>query len=665
MRHLHLDFETFSLADLPSVGAYRYAFDPSTEILCAAMAFDQEEPVIWYQGIHNVDEYCLEPFYEALADPNVLIYAHYAQFEMAICEALIEKTWDIPCPDLSRFRCTLSLARRAVLPGKLEKLAECLQLKNLKDKRGFALIKKFSMLQPAARVSKKNPNGLPPYRIYPKDDPEAFQEFCDYCKQDVRAEQEIAKALEYFDEPINNAGFSIDAKINSRGVTVNVSALKQAKEIIEKEKEIVANDFRRVVGLEFTQRAKYLDWINNHGYQFENLQAETVETFLEDYEHLADSEVDEVVLSLRWKQRVSYAAIAKVDSMLACVGPHDNRIRGMLGYHGASTGRWVNLLVNFQNMKRPTIKDSVDAYKEMCEGMNHAWMIVCYGPPLEVLSSCIRHFVQDENGPLLNADFSNIEARVVCWLAGQEDALLEYASGIDRYKIMASMIYGISPDAVNDHPQRFVGKQATLGCSYGMGPPKFRATCLKFKYELPEGLEYTAVEAWRKKHQKVVKYWYDVDKAAKHAILFKGDVAVVRNVKFFCKEVAGMNFLLIRLPSGRKLAYPKPRVEDGQIVFYGHIEGVNWGDVRTYGGKLVENITQAVSMDLMLSGIMNAEAAGYETATLIHDQALSYFDKRKGQTPEEFTALLTTLPRWAEGLPMEAKGGLVPFYKKD
>lgn len=264
----------------------------------------------------------------------------------------------------------------------------------------------------------------------------------------------------------------------------------------------------------------------------------------------------------------------------------------------------------------------------------------------------------------LDADYSAIEARIVCWLAGQEDALEEYRQGIDRYKVMASFIYGIGQDQVNKFPQRYIGKQTILGCGFGMGPVKFRADCMKKgRYDLPLGLEYTAVQGWREKHRKVVAYWYDVEKCAKRAITSPGELIRWRNVAFCVRTVGGMPFLLIRLPSGRKLAYPRPRISDNRITFFGKIGTTNnYGDVETYGGKLVENITQAVAADIMANGAHNAENAGYEIATLIHDQALAYV--ATGQTAEEFVSLLTDLPAWADGLPITAEGDLVPFYRK-
>lgn len=709
-KKIHIDYETFSSADLKSVGAWRYAFSDDTTILCAALALDDEAPVVWYDQSHwkkvgpfmgrvpNPEEY--EKYWDALEDPDVLVIAHNAQFEMAITAALMWKTWGIAPPALHRWRCTASFARRAALPAKLETLAITLGLTNLKDKRGASLIRKFSIMQPAKKPSKKNPNGLPPSRIRPEDDPAAFAEFLEYCRTDVIVEQEVSKRLAYFDSEPNNSTYSLDAVINARGVPVNLDALRHAQKIVDEETKIVSAKFRELTGFEITQNAVFLKWLHGEGVHLDNLQADTIEAFLEECsapqrepELIPESQTfgtkgygmmklfpkkpevnDAAVLALQMKQSVAFASIKKVSAMLACAGPHDNRIRGMLTMHGATTGRWTASLVQFQNMKRATIKNSDAAYRDICNGISREMLDIVYGPPLEVIGSCIRHFVHDINGdgerPFLNADFSAVEARIVNWLAGQEDALEEYRQGVDRYKSMASVIYGIPAEEVNKHPQRFVGKQAVLLCGFQGGAPKFRMTCKKYGYDLPIGLEDTAVKAFRAKHDKVVKYWYNVEKAAKKAILQKGEIISVRNISFLHRDVEGLPFLLLKLPSGRKLAYPRPRLIPSQrfegatsIVYFGNILGTQWGDVTTYAGSLVENITQAVAADLMANGCIKAEAKGYETATLIHDEALSYY--KEGQTVEEFVRCLTDLPDWAEGLPLAAEGGLVPFYRKD
>lgn len=306
--------------------------------------------------------------------------------------------------------------------------------------------------------------------------------------------------------------------------------------------------------------------------------------------------------------------------------------------------------------------------------------------------------------PFHDADYAAIEARIVAWLAGQEDALQQYRAydaaetkeeknEIDPYRILASQIYGIPLIDVQKFPHRLVGKHAKLGCGFQMGAPKFRGTVKKQGgYDLPTGMEETAVRGYRQANKKIVQYWYAIDDACKYAILAPGEVFVVRNVCVSVRDIDGMPFMLIKLPSGRKLAYPRPalvterkqwgpHVDKGwniegsteqvmnggssvthRITFFGHIKGKMWGRVDTYGGKLVENITQAVAADIMAHGSHNVEERGFQIASIIHDQALAYYD---GQDTNEYVRLLTKLPKWANGLPVAAEGGLVPFYKKD
>jgi DNA polymerase len=327
-------------------------------------------------------------------------------------------------------------------------------------------------------------------------------------------------------------------------------------------------------------------------------------------------------------------------------------------------------------MKRPTPGiDTEGAYQDICNGISRDMLDVCYGPPLEVISSCIRHFVQDSPRMLNDADYAAIEARIVAWLAGQEDALEQYRAydaaetpeekvALDPYRLLAAHIYGLEVAEITKFPHRHVGKHAKLGLGFGMGSPKFRVTVKKQgNYDLPLGLEDTAVAIFRGTNKKIVSFWYDMERAAKRAIVNKGKAFQVNKITFLCRDVEGIPFLLMQLPSKRKLAYPHPRMVDDRIKFFGNIKGATWGEITTWGGSLVENATQAVAMDILVNGVHNADKAGYKIATLIHDQALSYV--KPGQSAEEFVQLLTKLPAWAGGLPIAAEGSLVPFYKKD
>lgn len=698
---LHLDFETFSEAELNDVGAYRYANDPSTEILCVGMALDDKEPVcldkIWMEGTGDyypgVEE-CLD----ALSDPLVLIYAHNAQFEIAVSAALLEKTLGIPAPHHSRYRCTAAMARRAALPHALGKLSLALNLEFKKDNRGVALIRKFSVLQKKGKLAGK--------RILPRDDVSAFQEFIEYNKQDVRAEREIHHRLSQGFELTGNAlaSFQLDIAINSRGLPVNLDGLRKAKALVDQETQNLAEEFFLLTGFQHTQNVVFLPWLKERGYSGANLQAATIAGELEiedDEDPLGEITYEpgmtlEAVEALRIKKQVSYASVKKIPAMLDCAGPHDNRIRGALIWHGPTTGRWSSVLVQVQNLKRPTIDCTEEAYARICEGMDLEGIRLLFGPPIEVVSSCIRHFIHDTDtcefcggyefdanedhgmpcpacdgishytNKMLDADFSAIEARIVCWVAGQEDALEDYRNKVDRYVKMARVIYGIPVASIGlKSRERFVGKQCVLGCGFGMGPPKFRGTCENLGYhDLPHGLEHKSVKVFRDTHKHVVSLWYEVERVCKMAINRKGYCFKVRDkLEIFSVATAGMDFLFIRLPSGRKLAYPQPQLDGDRITFFGQMsKSKQWGRIDTYGGKLVENIVQGIAADLMANGAINAESAGFEIATLIHDEALSYY--QPGQTVEKFVECLTALPAWADGLPVEAEGELVSFYKK-
>lgn len=265
---------------------------------------------------------------------------------------------------------------------------------------------------------------------------------------------------------------------------------------------------------------------------------------------------------------------------------------------------------------------------------------------------------------LFDADYSAIEARIVCWLAGQEDALEEYRHGIDRYKVMASLIYGIPVEQVNKHPQRFVGKNAILGCGFGMGAPKFRRDCLKKGgYDLPVGLEFTAVNQFRSKHKKVKQLWWDMKAAAVKAVIRKEETfSVGKHIRFKCFETNGLTFLFMRLPSGRKLAYPQPRIISNDLYIFRKTTGVMWGHQETGGCTLAENATQAVAADIMCEGAQNAEDDGFPIMALIHDEALSY--SVDGLTSEHFRSALLDISDWSAGLPLGAESDEIPFYKK-
>lgn len=792
-RRVHMDYETFSAAPLggkTGVGAHRYARDPSTEILLIGLAVGDDRPVVWAnpeicENPNPEDQEIAEDILGNLSDPSNVIFAHNAPFEAAITRALFAKTTGYKAPRPEQFRCTQAMARRAGLPPALEDVGSILGLRAQKDKAGHDLIKKFCVPQKNKQKPTTNAKLLAkraknPFRerILPTDseaDMADFKRFIEYCRQDVEVERQAAHTLKYFALSGDAlATFQLDLTINERGFPVNLTAINNAVKIIEETEAKTGAEFFALTGLKHTQREKILTWLQQRGWQGKDLKAETVDAHLDSAEGAGGSESDgededsqeaefgeddgtDISRALMLRKRLTYAAVKKVKAILAMVGPDDNRVRGTLILWGAGPGRWAGFKVQPQNMKRPSTRLVRDmpwkamgfksegkalswltqaAYRDILAGRDADWLELVYGPPLEVVSSCIRHFIHDyqvcphcggtgrppekwykrsepcskcasmkylENY-MLSADFAAIEARGVAWLAGQEDALEEYRQGIDRYKKMASRIYGVPYEEVQEFPQRFVGKQAVLLLGYQGGGPKFRQTCEKYGYfDLPEGFEDEVVKIYRESHPEIVKLWRKMDQCSRAAVLSPGKVIEVNDkLSFRVMEIAnGTSFLLLRLPSGREISYPMPELvkclsythkgkrvlifepqpEDIQkaiervgekkyflkdvVTYYGKTgkDGTKaWGRVPTYGAKCVENATQGLAADFMVNGALNCEKAGYEIATLIHDESLNY--KKPGQTPEELCRLLASTPEWAKGMPLLAEGKTVPFYMK-
>lgn len=660
----HIDYETYSSADLPSVGSWRYAFDPSTEILCMAIAHGDDEPVLWLPANHRPTDYDASPadaILNRLVNSDEPVLAHNVQFEFPITEALWQKTTGLPPIAVHRWRCTAAMARKAALPHSLAKVAAKLGLAQQKDSKGSALIRKFSMPQKDGR------------RIKPKDDPEAFKQFCDYCVQDVRVEQEIHQKLKAFElTGFQLEVFQADLLMNQRGIPINLDAVRNAKKIVEEASTEAVTEFKALTGLDPTQVIAFREWLAQRGLDVPDLRAETIDELLDSDELEADGDAGR---ALELRRRVSFAATKKLDAFESYAGPHDNKVRGILMFYGAiRTGRWSSSGPQVQNAKKPkkALEKLTDAiYADIKRGASADELGLVYGNPIESVASCIRHFV-DDGKPMLNADYSAIEARVLAWLAGEQWRLDVFAGHGKIYEASIAQMLGIPLESVTkDLRQR--GKVSELACGYGGG--KGALTKMgALQMGVPESELQSLIDKWRSANPQIKSFWSKCEFAARSAINQPGQkYGVNGKVQYFCARTAGINYLFCRLPSGRCLAYPEPKIETviaswgdptESICFYGQHKGKqSWGRISTYGGSLVENITQAVAADIMAHGLVQCQRAGYEINALIHDEALAYY--KPGQSVEEFNRLLTTLPDWATGLPLKAEGGLVSYYRKD
>jgi DNA polymerase len=678
---VHIDYESFSKIDLSAYGAYRYAADPSARILMMGIALNDQEPRILLplevlEGLGLEQDSVAMEWALKWYDGVTPVYAHNAGFEIAVTKYRMVEDFGLVPPKLTQWRCTAALARKAALPAKLETLADTLQLPQRKDKRGSALIKIFCELQ--GKGKKKG------QRIYPWDDPKAFNEFIEYCKQDVRTEQAVHKKLAAFDLKGQSLRvWQLDCKINDRGVPVNVTALENTKVIVDECQRYQGDDFREITGLNYTQREKVLNWLRERGYPYDDMQATSVARAIEDNSWAKD---DLTKQAIQLKADLSYSAVSKVGLMLNC-NCGDGLVRGTLVFHGAGPGRWAGRLIQPQNLKRPTFPDTASAYQALCEGSVTCAddMRLLFGSaPLDVIASCIRHYIQlAGNRKMYDADYAAIEARIVCWLAGQEDALERFrkydATGskeYDPYVRMACVIFKkIWSEVLKD--ERWLGKQTVLGCGFQMGHDKFFDQCIinAEKYNIKgiavtKPLAVSSVASFREEYNHVQQLWWDTDRAARNAILNPGKVFKAGpKISFVVVNSSGIPYLVLKLPSGRNIVYPWPALEKDpkkqgktKITYFGKLPKSSfWGRVSTYGGKLVENATQGTAADVMGCGACNADDLGFDVITLIHDQALAVED---GRPAEEFAKALTDLPSWADGLPVAAECDVVPYYLK-
>lgn len=753
----HIDFETYSPEDLKNYGAFKYGEHPDTEILVAAISKDGCDPLVW--SVMDPDPDALLMLQEAVESGRP-IFAHNAQFEFAVAKYCWGKTFGFAPPALEQWRCTASLCRLAAIPDSLEKAAQFLGLNHQKDKEGRRLIQLFS-------VPQKPKEADPRTRIHWHEAPEDFKKFCEYCAQDVRVEELIHRKLQLLDnESPGHKGFHADLRMNDRGIPVNTRALSNANLLIAEYSDRLVPAFQeatsvpggsvtlpvttqrkapKVVPLDDgflpSQREMMMEFLKDRGYDADNLQEPTVAHWLENLGMLL---TEEAYKALEIYSPIQSASIKKIPAMLD-MSCRDGYVRGGLHVYGAiRTHRWAGRGIQPQNFARPTVGFTDLAYDMVNNGCSIADIEDNIGPLYAVLTSCVRHFIQPHNGNVLQADYSAIEARVAPWLCNAETTLEMFRRGDPVYEQMAVRIFNVALNEVAGE-QRFVGKQAVLGCTYQMGPPKFRATCEKYGYtpsdemveaykprhkefvnkminrtkwklekqyerkgkDVPSSaltkealqnrcmrenkwptlhpssleewreftydeLAYRAVHTWREANSKIVETWRDLDRTAKQAINSpKTRLKCGRmELQYLPEEYLGFPGLFIKLPSGHYLSYPRAEVVPNSdmggthIRFWGVLPNSNgvWGWCHTYGGKLLENCTQAVAGDVMREGMYQAEAAGYNPFMLVHDEILC--EQQPGQTHERLCELLCTMPTWAEGLPLAAEGGTIPYYKK-
>jgi DNA polymerase bacteriophage-type len=653
---LSIDFETASTADLKRVGAKAYSLDPNTQVLCMAYSFDGGQTVaIWRIGT---------PFPQHVLDHVAnagLVRAWNASFEWHIWNnTLLHQISALAGGNvlmLSQLRDTMAEAAYWGLPLSLDQAGPAAGIPITKDKAGHALM--MRMCKPRAH----DVTGHPIW--WHKTDPQKFDQLCDYCKQDVRVEAAIAKTLHPVPQQERDL-WALDQRINNRGVGLDVDLIHKLK-VLAEEAAKRANQqlYWLTKGLvkTVTSAGAMLSYLRAHGYPYADLKRETVEKRLDE----PDCGVHErEILELR--NDVAKTSAAKLNSMLAAAR-HDahtgaDTVFGMLQYYGASrTGRWAGRLIQMQNMPRGVIKNVPAAIAMIKAGADIDQIEALFGPAMGVVSSCLRGcIVARPKKTLVAADFAQIEARVNPWLAGQQDLLDVFASGQDVYVYTANK---------NGSDSRQLGKVLVLACGFGMSGPKFQSTAEGYGLHLTEQQAKDAVKEWRANNAKIVQFWWDCDTAAKHVINHPSQHVDLSGGKIRFGMLGP--HMVIRLPSGRHLVYRDARIElddNGreQITYMGVDQYTRkWTRLKTYGGKLVENIVQAVARDLMADAMTRASnnILDADTILTVHDELIMETNTLNGNNVlGDIRVIMTSPPAWATGCPMGVDGWMGPRYKK-
>ncbi|WP_079525420.1 DNA polymerase [Solibacillus isronensis] len=649
MNLLSIDIETYSSVDLIKSGVYAYCESADFEILLFAFAVDDDD-------VEIVDlasgEKIPDDIVSAILDPAVIKTAYNANFE----RTCLAKHFHQPMPP-DQWRCSSVHALMLGLPGYLDGVAKCLKLKEQKMKEGKALIRYFSVPCKPTKVNGGRTRNLPEHDL------EKWGTFKDYCKQDVEVERQIRKKLEVFSIPkVEQQLWELDQKINDVGVLIDKSLVINAIQADESFQNDLFKEAVCLTGLENPNSPTQLKgWLLKQGIEVSSLTKKNVETLMGEVENL------EVKRLLELRQAMSKTSVKKYEAMDRSICP-DQRIRGLLQFYGANrTGRWAGRLVQIQNLPRNSLKD-LQIAKGLLKSGNYEALELLFSSVSDVLSQLIRTaFIPSQGNRFIVADFSAIEARVIAWLGGERWRMDVFQSHGKIYEASAAQMFKVPIETIDKgSPLRQKGKIAELALGYGgskgalmqMGALEMGLT----EDELPE-----LVSAWREANPNIVKLWWGIEAAAIKAVKEKAVVKMQYGLTFHYTK----GILFITLPSGRSLAYVRPRIGiderfgKEQLTYEGTEQGSKqWGRIPTYGGKLTENIIQAVARDCLAVSMLRLDEAGYRINFHVHDEVILDVPVGKGSM-EEVEIIMGQSIDWAPGLPLGADSFETYYYKKD
>lgn len=663
MIHLSIDLETYSDVNLKKAGLYRYVQSPAFEILLFAYSFDgaPTQVIDMAQG----EKIPLEVIH-ALTDPQCLKHAYNAAFEW-YC---LSKYMGAQLPP-SQWRDTMLHGLYAGYTAGLDATGRALGIPEDKQKltTGKALIRYFCV---PCKPTKANGGRT---RNYPHHDPEKWALFKTYNGQDVVAEMEIERRLSVFPVPdFVQKQWETDLLINARGVAVDMDFCEGALELGETIRAQLTDEAVQLSGLQNPNSVKQLArWLSAEtGDDITSLRKETIK------ELLGRDNADHVQRMLEIRQELGKTSTKKYDAIEAAVCD-DGRVRGLLQFYGANrTGRWAGRLVQVQNLPR-TYTEPLEFARELVKGRKLDALRTVYGSPNDTLSQLIRTaFVAAPGNVLIDADFSAIEARVISWLADEEWRLEVFRTHGKIYEASASQMFGVPLERIKkgnpEYSLRQRGKVAELALGYQGGVPAMRQMDTgKLLADLPDEEIKDIVDKWRNTNPKIRNLWYSFNDAAIRVIQNGGSLRV-RCCTFAreCDCIRGTTCMTVSLPSGRKLYYVEPSVGENRwggpsITYMGVNDKNKWGRIETYGGKLVENVVQAIARDCLAQTIEHLEAAGLPVVFHIHDEVVidtAAFDTNDAMLDKVVKIMSTPIP-WAEGLPLGADGWVGAFFKKD
>ena len=643
-RILEMDIETFSDVDLIKCGVYAYADSPAFEVLLFAYCFDGGETRVidLAQGEELPGEVA-----EAVFDGSVVKTAFNANFE----RTCLSKYFGRYLPPDS-WHCSAVQAAVLALPRSLEDVGAVLGLDERKMKEGKELIRYFCVPCKPTKANGGRRRNLPCHA------PEKWELFKAYCMRDVDVEKAIRRKLCKFPIPEGEMElYRLDQRINDRGVPVDMGLVRQAVKCERLHKEVVTKRAYELTGLENPNSVAQLKgWLGENGVEAESLSRKAVAELIEE----SDGEVEEL---LRLRLLMAKTSVKKYEAMERSVCS-DGRVHGLLQFYGANrTGRWAGRLVQVQNLPQNHIEDLELARRLVREGRFED-VEMLYDSTPKVLSELIRTaFVPEPGCRFVVADFSAIEARVLAWLAGERWRLEVFSSHGKIYEASASAMFHVPIEEVTKGSSlRQKGKIAELGLGYG-GAAGALVSMGALDMGLSEDDLPPLVAAWRRANPHIAQFWWDVDKAAVEAVTKRAKTRAGR-IGFEYRS----GILFVMLPSGRKLAYVKPRMAVNKfgregLTYEGILENKKWGRIETYGPKLVENIVQGTARDLLAEAMLRVERKGYPIVMHCHDEIIAEVPEGMGSV-EEMCEVMAVRPSWAEGLPLRADGYECPFYQK-